>query len=100
MQGFQDGHLGALSEGLLDDSRLRFLWPGFVVAYRSDRFQVVESEGERLPVGATLIACDGRPAEELGRTILQTYYGLWSVRGARNGLAPLIFVDAGHGGSR
>lgn len=96
MQGFQDGHLGALGEDLLAVSELDFNWPGFIVGYKSGQFQVVESEEPRVPVGAKLISCDGRSADSLGKTILQTFHGLWSVPGARSELAPLLFVDAGN----
>lgn len=94
--GFQDGHLGALADDVLDDPRLSFRWPGFVVGTRHDAFVVTASEDPRIPVGATLVSCDGRAADELGRSILQTYAGLWSVRGARADLAPHLFVDAGN----
>jgi hypothetical protein len=96
MQGFQDGHLGALGEDLLAVTELDFRWPGFIVGYKLGQFQVIESEEPRVPVGATLISCDGRSADSLGKTILQTFHGLWSVNGARSDLAPLLFVDAGN----
>lgn len=96
LHGFQDGHLGALGEDLLDADGLSFHWPGFAVAYRGNRFQVVESEQSSVPQGARLISCDGRSADDLGRSIIQTYHGLWTVRGARPQLAPTLFVDAGN----
>jgi hypothetical protein len=96
MHGFQDGHLGALGEDLLDNSHLEFRWPGFVVEYHDGEFRIAESRERELPVGATLIACDERSPETLGRTLLQTYHGVWSVPGARSDLAPLLFVDAGN----
>ncbi len=70
LRGFQDGHLGALSSDPLTDPRLRFKWPGFIVGYQSGRFEVVESEERSLSIGATLVSCDGRPANELAGSVL------------------------------
>jgi hypothetical protein len=96
MEGFQDGHLGALGEELLKVSQLQFRWPGFVTGYKSDQFIIVESDNSDLPIGSILISSDKRSAEQLGKTILQKYYGLWSVPGARSAIAPLLFVDTGN----
>jgi hypothetical protein len=104
MVGFQDGHLGALGDDRLADVPLQRRWPGFLLGLSGDEFLVAES-GERdsareepayPPAGARLVECDGRAPDRWAEEILQTYVGLWSVRGARAGLAPFLLIDEGN----
>jgi len=95
MQGFQDGHLGALAEDWLTDPRLSFNWPSFIVGHEEAGFVVRHSVEDAVPVGARLVSCDGRAADGLGE-VLQRFHGLWSVPGARNEVAPALFIDAGN----
>jgi hypothetical protein len=93
MNGFQDGHLGALDR----DERLPYRWPGFTVGYRDGAFVVKETTGADGPAtGDRLVSCDGRPADEWAQAIIGDYVGLWSVRGARPRYAPYLLVDEGN----
>ncbi len=98
MVGFQDGHLGALTEARID-LELDRRWPGFLVAYDRGAFRVMDTgitDPRQPPAGARLIACDGTSAATLADSILQTYVGLWSVNGVRPRLAPWLLVDEGN----
>jgi peptidase S41-like protein len=103
MAGFRDGHLGALTERHLEDhlaeTRLNRRWPGFLVGYEEGAFtvrHVEEGKGQAPAVGDRLVACDGRPAEEWARDILEDYVGLWFLPGERSLLAPLLLIDEGN----
>jgi hypothetical protein len=108
MVGFQDGHLGALGDDRLA-APLQRRWPGFLLGLSGDDFLVAglarsgsegidsaEIESSTLPVGARLVACDGKAPEIWAEEILQTYVGLWTVRGARRRLAPFLLIDEGN----
>ncbi len=98
MVGFQDGHLGALSETRLD-AELDRRWPGFLVEYDRGAFMVMEANGTNPEVpraGARLVSCDGTSAATMADSILRTYAGLWSVNGVRPRLAPWLLVDEGN----
>jgi hypothetical protein len=106
MVGFQDGHLGALGDDRLA-APLERRWPGFLLTLSGDDFLVAGSAhgpGETTdgretavpPVEARLVDCDGRAPEIWAEEILQTYVGLWTVRGARRRLAPFLLVDEGN----
>lgn len=110
MVGFQDGHLGALGDDRLA-APLERRWPGFLVGLSGDEFVVTWSESGGSaevdstemgaadpkstlpPVGARLVDCDGRAPGTWAEDILETYVGLWSVRGARRRLAPFLLID-------
>jgi hypothetical protein len=103
MAGFEDGHMGALTERHLLDhlagDRLRRRWPRFTLRYKSGGFVVDQTEGpsRRIPqVGEKLIACDGRLVESWAKEILGGYVGLWDIPGTRASLAPLLLIDEGN----
>jgi hypothetical protein len=98
MVGFQDGHLGALTEDRID-AELDRRWPGFLVEYDRGAFLVLEpniTDPQLPPAGARLVSCDGTPAISMADSILQAYAGLWSVNGVRPRLAPWLLVDEGN----
>jgi hypothetical protein len=98
LNGFQDGHLGALGDDRLRDTKLRRRWPGFLVRWQDGDFVVFAPHDTTppVPVGARLVQCDGRSAEVLAEALLRTYVGLWSVRGVRPRLAPYLLIDEGN----
>ena len=100
MAGFRDGHLGALVERHLEEhlaeGRLSRRWPGFLVGYDAGVFTVRHAEvgaASRPAVGDRLIACDGRPANDLAQDIIGDYVGLWFLPGERSLLGPLLLID-------
>lgn len=98
MNGFQDGHLGALGDDRLSEPKLSRRWPGFLVRLEGDAFVVFNPAGTApaVPSGSRLVECDGRTADALAADILGTYIGLWSVRGVRARLAPYLLIDEGN----
>lgn len=95
--GFQDSHLGAMSDDRFQDgARLSRRWPGFILGVDGEDFRIVETSSGRPPLGALLESCDGRGAEALADEILRPYYNLWSVRGTRPRQAPFLLIDEGN----
>ncbi len=94
---FNDGHLSL--------SRYRPMghvwaaeWPGFLTGLSAgeegERHRVVfRLDPEAPPLGATLVSCDGRPAEALAEEIAGRAAGRWSLRSRRMTYAPTLFVD-------
>jgi hypothetical protein len=98
MNGFQDGHLGALGDDRLAEPKLERRWPGFLLRLAGDDLVVHAPRGTNSPVrpGSRLVECDGRPAAAMAEEVLRTYVGLWSVRGVRPRLAPYLLIDEGN----
>lgn len=98
MNGFQDGHLGALGDDRVLEPKLSRRWPGFLVRWDGDQFVAYGPPGTTPPVpsGARLLECDGRVAASLAEATLRTYVGLWSVNGVRSRLAPYLLIDEGN----
>ena len=91
---FDDGHLG-LSQYAPMGHEWRRRWPGFLTVLRGETPEVAFSQGgERPPVGARLISCDGRDAEALAAELLGQGAGRWSLRSRRVALSSSLFVDA------
>ncbi len=90
---FDDGHLG-LSEFAPMGHEWRRRWPGFVTVLRGDHAEVAFSQGgERPPVGARLISCDGRDADAVAAELLGQGAGRWSLRSRRVAMSASLFVD-------
>ena len=90
---FDDGHLG-LSQFAPMRHEWRRRWPGFLTVLRGDHAEVAFSQGgERPPVGARLISCDGRDADALAAELLGQGAGRWSLRSRRVALSASLFVD-------
>lgn len=97
---FDDVHLGLTN--IKDNPEPTLVrWPGFLVGLRStpggDRYEVVFSRDAAVPpIGAILEACDGRPADALGREMIGREVGRWSLRSTRVSHAVWTLVDAGN----
>ena len=90
---FDDGHLG-LSQFAPMGHEWRRRWPGFLTNLRGDHAEVAFSQGgERPPVGARLISCDGRDADALAAELLGQGAGRWSLRSRRVAMSASLFVD-------
>lgn len=91
---FDDGHLG-LSGYAPMGHRWRWRWPGFLTAVRGGDTEVVFSRGgDRPPLGARLVSCDGRDADELAAELLGQGAGRWALRSRRVSVSLSLFVDS------
>ena len=89
--GLEDAHYGiSFSES---ESKLKDLWPGFVVSWRDSSFVVISSEDTRFPVGTVLTSCDGKTATSLLRDEVMIFRGNWQVHGQRYREAAYVFLD-------
>lgn len=76
-----------------------YWWPGIVMSRRGGSWKVADDargEGQHSLLGATLIGCDGRSADELGAERLGTYRAVWSIEAQRVQSAPYLLVDDGN----
>ena len=88
---FDDAHVFVNPKiGRASDPR----WPGFLTAYQGDDMVVAHSEGAALPpVGAKLIACDGRPAEALAAERVGQFTGRWFLQSQRARHGGTLFIN-------
>lgn len=87
-----DGHAGLavrIDKTLLPKPR----WPGFVTVWRGDGLYLHPAASGAAPAGARLLACDGKPAEELIRTNVFAYQGRVAEAGQWWSEARNLFVD-------
>lgn len=91
--GIGDRHVGFLEQyypASLD-------WPGFLLARRGTVWTVADEDQSRTQaslIGATLVSCDGEPADDFARRTLGVFRGVWSVEAQRIRTAPWLLVDA------
>lgn len=92
---FDDGHVAVQ---WLKPIPVEVRWPGFLTAYDSQGRQVVRARlaDAPLPLGATLIECDGRSADELGREIVGDFRGRWMLASTRASEGFRIFINNGN----
>ncbi|WP_395613253.1 hypothetical protein [Allosphingosinicella sp.] len=93
---FNDGHLdlGAFGASPGDDSH----WPGFLTAYGADGEQrvAVRADDGPLPLGARLVGCDGRSAEQVLAENVGRFAGRWMLRSQRMDWGRALFADDGN----
>lgn len=94
---FDDGHL-SLSNFQPMEHVWTSQWPGFLTGLTSgeegERHRVVfVRDPAAPPLGATLVSCDGRPADVLAQEIAGRAAGRWSLKSRRMSYAPTLFVD-------
>ena len=97
--GFRDSNI--VLEPSWDERALweAFAWPNFATAYRDGHYVVSwVKEGARNtpPLGARLLECDGRPAEEFADLRLDLYEGNLELEADRVRTAPYLFWDRGN----
>jgi len=71
-------------------------WAGLIMAKHGDRWLVADQQAASPAdslLGAELIACDGRPADDWGRQILGGYRADWSVEAQQEQAAPWLLVN-------
>lgn len=93
--GFNDGHLV-----LLPGASFSMSWssPGFVLKRSAGQYEVatVQSPDVAPPVGAVLLSCDGRPADDLARERVGDFLSPWEPEARRYGMAPYVLLDGGN----
>lgn len=89
---FRDGHVGLHAEPLPG------AWPSFIVALRAGRYVVSESDATAgaPPVGAVVVACDGRSLADRMRNDVFAYAGDPALEAHWVRLAPNALVDLGN----
>lgn len=95
---FDDGHLNfSIAKGVAEPI-LPSAWPGFLTAYdMADAQRVVtRADDAPLPLGARLIACDGRPSDRLAAENVGAIMGRWSLRAQRVETGGALFIDHGN----
>ncbi len=93
---FDDGHLAAF--GSDKAPLLASRWPGFLTGFTADGAQAVMSRSDDAPVplGAVLIACDGRKAGSLAAANVGAFEGRWFLASRRALRGGRLFVDQGN----
>lgn len=74
-------------------------WTGLSIARRGGGWWVAgDARGGGQPslLGAKLIGCDGRAADDLGAERLGTYRAVWSIEAQRVQVAPWLLIDDGN----
>ncbi len=93
---FDDGHLAVFPAK--DAPPLGSQWPGFLTGYDSSGAQVVMTRADDAPVplGAKLVACDGRDAATLARQNVGAFDGRWFLASRRALRGGRLFLDQGN----
>lgn len=91
---FDDGHLGF---GAIGNTPNAFRWPGFLTDYDAQGAirVVVAGAAAPVPVGATLIGCDGHTAEHYAAATLGRMWGRWQLQSQRLEFGRFLFADEG-----
>jgi hypothetical protein len=92
---FDDGHVAF---SIVKDQPVAVRWPGFLTAYDGDGRQRVRARADdaAVPIGAELVACDGRPADRLAQEIVGAFRGRWQLASMRGREGYRVFVDNGN----
>jgi|GEM_PF-67511 len=92
--GFRDGHLS------VSGSPEHHKWPGFATAWADGAYvvsmQSASAKDQLPPLGAKLLGCDGKSAEDIARARLDRYDGNLDLYGGRAGSAFLLLFDLGN----
>lgn len=75
-----------------------YFWTGLSIARRGGGWWVAEDSrgGQPSLLGARLVGCDGRTADDLGQERIGTYRAVWSVEAQRVQNAPYLLIDDGN----
>jgi hypothetical protein len=89
---FNDGHL---EFGVFGNTPEDYRWPGFLTKYDSDGVQrvFVAEDWGTVPVGARLIGCDGKSADQVSAEIVGSIVGRWSLLSQRRQFGFLTFTN-------
>jgi hypothetical protein len=91
---FDDGHL-AFNVPANDQPSMPWRWPGFLTAFSRDDAQrvVTRADDAPLPLGATLVSCDGKPASRVAADNVGSLVGRWQLRAQRLSYGGNVFLD-------
>ncbi|WP_375427294.1 S41 family peptidase [uncultured Sphingomonas sp.] len=89
---FDDGHV---EFGMFGHTPEDYRWPGFLTRYDADGEQRVFTAEERgaVPVGARLIGCDGKTAEQVSAELVGSIVGRWSLLSQRHLFGSWTFTN-------
>ncbi|TCV92055.1 peptidase S41-like protein [Luteibacter rhizovicinus] len=96
--GFDDGHLNFSEAKGTKVPVMASRWPGFLTAFDNEGKQRVVTRDDRapLPLDATLLACDGRPADRLAAENVGAFTGRWNLKAQRAWAGGRLFLDNGN----
>lgn len=94
--GFDDGHMAIAPRP--EAPPLAARWPGFLTGFAPDGSQRVMSAAadSPVPLGAQLLACDGRRADALAAASVGAFRGLWNLAAVRQRAGGGLFLDRGN----
>lgn len=89
---FDDGHLGF---GVFGNTPEEYRWPGFLTRYDDDGRQRVFARDDwgPVPVGARLVGCDGKSAEQVSADVVGSILGRWKLLSQRRQWGFLTFTN-------
>jgi len=92
---FNDGHLSYGVWRSTPDVVQR--WPGFLTRYDAGGHQtvVISEPWSGVPLGARLLSCDGRSADEVARDRVGSRVGRWALASQRELFGAMTFLDVG-----
>jgi len=95
---FDDGHLGFFVPDGVMQPRMDENWPGFLTAFdaKDDQHVVTRVDDAPVPLGARLVACDGKEAATLAAANVGSQTGRWSLHAMRMMRGGLLFTDDGN----
>ncbi len=94
--GFRDPNIHADGNWAPTRPWLAVTWPGFSTAWRNGAYVVAYADPsfkKTPPVGAVLVSCDKKPAEQLARERLDRYEGNLDLQPDRLRTAPYLLWD-------
>jgi len=96
--GFDDGHLGFFVPDGVEAPRLEVRWPGFLTAFdaKDEQHVVTRADDAPVPLGARLVACDGKDAATLAAVNVGSTGGRWNLHAMRMVRGGWLFTDDGN----
>lgn len=95
---FNDGHLGVFPPKGVEVPRIDPRWPGFLTAFdaKDEQRVVVRDDDAPVPMGARLVACDGKDAQSLAAANVGSVGGRWTLHASRVLRGRRLFTDFGN----
>ena len=89
---FNDAHLNF---GVFGNTPEDYRWPGFLTRYDDDGRQRVFARAAwgPVPIGAALVGCDGKSADEVSANILGSIVGRWNLLSQRRQFGFMLFSN-------
>lgn len=95
---FDDGHLGFFVPDGMGTPHLQVRWPGFLTAFdaKDEQHVVTRADDAPVPLGARLVACDGKDAATLAAANVGSTGGRWNLHAMRMVRGGWLFTDDGN----